>query len=45
MNFVARFLESTNLKNEIYNLILVIIYALTKMVYYKLVKVTIDVPG
>ena len=33
----------TNYKNESYNSILVIVDHLTKMVYYKLVKITINV--
>lgn len=36
---------STNSKEESYNFILVILDQLTKIVYYKLVKVTIDAMG
>lgn len=35
----------TNSKYKIYNSILVITYCLTKILYYKLLKVTIDAPG
>ena len=35
----------TGWKNESYDLILVIIDRLTKMVYYKSVKIIINVPG
>ncbi len=45
MNFITGLPVSTNWKGETYNSILVIINRLTKMVYYKPVKVTIDVPG
>ena len=44
MDFVIRLLISTNWKGRSYNSILVIIDWLTKMVYYDLVKVTINVP-
>ena len=36
---------STNWKKDSYNFILVIVDSLTKMVYYKPVKNTIDAPG
>ena len=42
MDFVIGLFVSTNWKSDIYNLILVIIDRLTKMVYYEPVKVTID---
>ena len=42
MDFVTGLLISTNYKGEIYDSILVISNQLTKMVYYKLVKVTIN---
>ncbi len=42
MDFNTRLPVSTNWKGDTYNLILVIINWLTKMVDYKLVKVTID---
>ena len=45
MNFVTGLLISTNWKSDSYNWILVILYQLMKMIYYKLVKVTIDVPS
>ncbi len=45
MDFVIRLLVPTNWKGETYDSILVIIDRLTKMVYYKPVKVTIDVSG
>lgn len=45
MDFVIGLLVSTNWKSESYNLIPVIINYLTKMIYYKPVKITIDVPG
>lgn len=44
MNFVTRLPNLTNEKNEMYNIILVIVDWLTKIVSYKPVKVTIDVP-
>ena len=45
MNFVISLPISAKWKDDSYKLILVIINRLTKMVYYKLIKVTIDVPG
>ena len=45
MNFIMGLLILTDWKRNNYNLILVIINWLTKMVYYKLVKVTIDALG
>ncbi len=42
MDFVTGLLISTNWKGETYDLILVIIDRLTKMVYYEPVKMTID---
>ncbi len=45
MNFVTSFIISANWKSDSYDLILVIINWLTKMVYYKPVKVTIDILG
>ncbi len=45
MDFVTRLPVSTNWKGETYDSILVIIDRLTKMVHYKPIKVTIDVPG
>ena len=45
MDFVTRLLISTNWKGKSYNLILVIIDKLTKMVHYKPVKIIIDAPG
>ena len=45
MDFVMGLFISTNWKGETYNSILVIVDWLTKMVYYELVKVTIDTPG
>ncbi len=45
MDFVTGLLISINWKGDIYDLILVIIGQLTKMVYYELVKVTIDALG
>ena len=36
---------STDLKGDSYNTILIIVNWLTKMVYYKLVKITINMPG
>lgn len=43
MAFATRLPVSTNWKRETYDSILVIVNWLTKMVYYKLVKVTINV--
>ena len=45
IDFVTGLPVSTNWKGESYNSILVIIARLTKMVYYKPVKVTINAPG
>ncbi len=45
MDFVTRLLISTNWKVDTYDLILVIVDWLTKMIYYEPVKVTIDAPG
>ena len=40
-----QFLISINRKRDSYNSILVIVNWLTKIVYYKLVKITLNVPG
>ncbi len=45
MDLVTGLPVSTNWKGEIYYSILVIVDRLTKMVYYKPVKVTIDAAG
>ena len=45
MDFVTGLRILTNCKEESYYSILVIINWLTKMLYYKLVKVTINAPG
>ena len=45
MDFVTGLPISTDWKGDSYDLILVIVDRLTKMVYYKPVKVTIDAPG
>lgn len=45
MDFVIGLSISTNWKDKSYDSIFVIIDRLTKMVYYKLVKVTINAPG
>lgn len=45
IDFVTRLPISTNWKSESYDLILVIVDQLTKIVYYKPVKVTINEPG
>ena len=45
MDFVTGLPISTDWKGESYDSILVIVDLLTKMVYYKLVKVTIDASG
>ncbi len=42
MDFVISLLVSTHWKDESYDFILVIIDCLTKMVYYKPIKVTIN---
>ena len=45
IDFVTGLLISTNWKRDSYDSILVIVDRLTKMVYYKPVKITIDAPG
>ncbi len=45
MDFVTGLPISANWKGDSYNLILVIVDRLTKMVHYILVKVTINTPG
>ena len=45
MDFVTSLLLSADWKGNNYDLILVIVERLTKMVPYKLVKVTINAPG
>ena len=45
MDFVTGLLVSINWKGYSYNFILVIVDWLTKMVYYKPVKITLDEPG
>ncbi len=45
IDFVTGLPVSTDWKGETYDLILVIVNRLTKMVHYKPVKVTIDAPG
>ena len=45
MDFVTGLPVSANWKGDSYDSILVIINQSTKMVHYKLVKVTIDTPG
>ena len=45
MNFVTDLPILTDWKKNSYNLILVIIDRLLKIVYYKLIKVIIDAPG
>lgn len=42
MDFITKLLISTDWKNENHNSILVIIDQLTKIVYYKLLKITIN---
>lgn len=44
MDFIMGFPISTNWKNDSYNLILVMINQLTKMIYYKPVKNIINIP-
>lgn len=44
MDFVIDLLNLTNWKSKIYNFILVIVNKLIKMIYYELVKITIDIP-
>lgn len=45
IDFVIRFLILANRKDTIYDLILVIINQLTKMVYHELIKITINALG
>ncbi len=45
IDFVPRLPVSTNWRDKTYDSILVIVNRLTKMVYYELVKVIIDVPA
>ena len=45
MDFITRLPISINSKSKSYNFILVIVNQLTKMIYYKLVKITIDISG
>ena len=45
IDFIMDFPVSTNWKEDSYNLILVIVNQLAKMVYYNPVKVTINTPG
>ncbi len=45
IDFIMGLQVSTEWKSESYNLILVIIDHLTKIVYYKLIQITIDIPG
>ena len=45
MNFVIGLPISTNWKSDSYDLILIIIDRLTKIIYYIPVKITIDAPG
>lgn len=45
MDFIIELSILTNLKNKIYNSIPVIINYLKKMIYYNLIKVTIDILG
>ena len=45
MNFVIGLPIWVNWKSDSYDLILVIIDQFMKIVHYKLIKVTIDVPG
>ena len=45
MNFIIGLLVSINSKGKSYNSILVIVNRLTKIVYYELVKITINTPG
>ncbi len=45
MDFVIGLPISANWKDKSYNLILVIVDQLTKMVYYKPVRVTINIPS
>ena len=45
MDFVTSLPISANWKSDSYNSILVIVDQLAKMIHYKPIKVTIDVPG
>ena len=45
MDFVTGLPISINWKGDSYNSILIIVDRLTKMVLYKLVKITLDAPG
>ena len=45
MDFVTRLSVLTDWKSKNYDSIFVIVVKLTKMVHYKLVKITIDAPG
>ncbi len=45
MDFVTSLPISADWKGDNYDLILVIVYRLTKMEHYELVKVTINAPG
>ena len=45
MDFVTGLPILTDWKGDSYDSILVIVNRLTKIVYYKLIKVTIDAPG
>ena len=45
MDFVTDLQISIDWKRDSYNSILVIVNCFTKIVYYKLVKITIDAPG
>ena len=45
MDFVIGLLVSTNWKGETYNSIQVIVNQLTKIIYYKPIKVTINALG
>ena len=45
MDFVTGLPLSADWKSDSYDSVLVIVDRLTKMVYYELVKVTIDAPG
>ena len=45
MDFVTGLPILTNWKRDNYDLIFIIVNRLTKMVHYKLVKVTINAPG
>ncbi len=45
IDLVKDLLISTNWKSENYKFILMIVNYLTKIVYYKPIKITIDIPG